>query len=232
MELKCLIVDDDEMVRIDVESRLSFWPEVTVMGLCPTAIDAARKMADQHIDLIFLDVDMPGMTGFQFIKSLENNKPQVVMVTSNKDYAADAFEYDVTDFLVKPFSEDRFVKTMLKVLKKAKDKPTGAPKQSDHLFIKVNKIFEKIQYSDILFIEALADYVQIQTVTKKYTIHSTMKSMEESLPASDFFRVHNSFIVRLDKISRIEDNMLMIEQTSIPVSRNKVKPLMQHINTL
>lgn len=231
MELRCLVVDDDEFVRIDLESRLSHWTEVNIIALCPSAIEAMRILADEKIDLIFLDIHMPGMTGFQFIKSLELNKTQVVLVTGNKEHAVDAFEYDVTDFLVKPFTDDRFVKTMLKVLKRAKQ-AGPADKQNDHLFIKVNKILEKIKYTDILYVEALADYVQIQTLSKKYTIHSTMKGMEESLPKTDFFRTHNSFIVRLDKITRIEDNLLIIDEVTIPVSRNKVKPLMQRLNTI
>lgn len=233
MELRCLVIDDDEMVRIDLESKLEFWPEVVLVGLCTNAIEAVRLMGDNKIDLVFLDVNMPGMTGFQFLKSLENNKAQVVMMTSNKDYAADAFDHDVADFLVKPFAEERFVKTMMKVLKRAKQStPAAEQNTSEYLFIRINKIFEKILYTDILYIEALADYVQIQTVAKKFTIHSTMKSLEESLPTKDFMRVHNSFIVRLDKISRIEDNSLIVNNILVPVSRSKVKPLMQRINTL
>jgi DNA-binding LytR/AlgR family response regulator len=235
MELRCLIVDDDEFVRIDLEHRLSFWSEVSIAGLCPTAIDAARILAEEKIDLIFLDIHLPGMTGFQFIQSLELNKTQVVLVTGNKEHAADAFEYDVTDFLLKPFTDDRFAKTLLKILKRAKRDVSVVNKQTDHLFIKVNKILEKIKYTDIMYIEALADYVQIQTPTKKYTIHSTMKALEEALPKNDFFRTHNSYIVRLDKISRIEDNLLIIdinEKVTIPVSRNKLKPLMERLNTI
>ncbi len=233
MELRCLVVDDDEMVRIDLEAKLALWPEVVLTGLCASAIEAVRLMGDNKIDLVFLDVNMPGMTGFQFLKSLENNKAQVVMMTSNKDYAADAFEHDVADFLVKPFAEERFVKTMMKVLKRAKQNtPAAEQNSSEYLFIRINKIFEKILYTDIQYIEALADYVQIQTAAKKFTIHSTMKSLEESLPSKDFMRVHNSFIVRLDKISRIEDNSLIVNNILVPVSRSKVRPLMQRINTL
>jgi DNA-binding LytR/AlgR family response regulator len=235
MEWKCLVVDDDEMVRIDLEAKLAMWTEVQLVGMCTNAIEALRTMQDTHIDIIFLDVNMPGMTGFQFLKTLEDNNTQVVIMTSNKDYAVDAFEYDVADFMVKPFTEDRFAKTMLKLLKRLKQQPVAKEPQApstEYLFVKVNKIFEKISYNDILFIEALADYVQIQTNAKKFTIHSTMKSMEQSLPEKDFMRVHNSFIVRLDKISRIEDNSIMISSQLVPVSRNKVKPLMQRINTL
>ena len=122
---------------------------------------------------------------------------------------------------------------MMKVLKRAKQgTPATEQSNTDYLFIRVNKIFEKILYTDILYIEALADYVQIQTVAKKFTIHSTMKSLEGSLPQNEFMRVHNSFIVRLDKISRIEDNSLIVNNVLVPVSRNKVKSLMQRINTL
>lgn len=232
MEVRSLIVDDDEMVRIDIESKLSLWPDIELVGQRENAMQALRTLSDKKIDLIFLDVNMPGMTGFQFLKSLEDNKTKVVMMTANKDYAVDAFDHDVADFLVKPFTEERFAKTMLKVLKMFKQAPAAQQNSSEYLFVKINKIFEKILYTDILYIEALADYVQIQTAAKKFTIHSTMKSMEESLPAQDFMRVHNSYIVRLDKISRIEDNSLTVNNQLIPVSRSKVKTLMQRINTL
>lgn len=235
MKLKCLVVDDDEMVRIDLEAKLFMWTEVQLVGMCTNAIEALRIMRDTHINIIFLDVNMPGMGGFQFLKTLEDNNTQVVIMTSNKDYAIDAFEYDVADFIVKPFTEDRFAKTMLKLLKRFKQHLVTEDPQApstEYLFAKVNKIFEKISYNDILFIEALADYIQIQTNAKKFTIHSTMKSMEQALPEKDFMRVHNSFIVRLDKITRIEDNSIIINSLFVPVSRNKVKPLMHRINTL
>lgn len=233
MELKCLVVDDDEMVRIDLEAKLAMWAGVQPAGMCTNTIEALRIMQDTHIDIVFLDVNMPGMTGFQFLKTLEDDNTQVVIMTPNKDYTVDAFDYDVADFIVKPFTVDRFAKTMLKLLKRFKQQPTekaALQPSTEYLFVKVNKIFEKILYTDILFIEALADYVQIQTNIKKFTIHTTMKSMEQSLPEKDFMRVHNSFIVRLDKITRIEDNSIMINSQLVSVSRNKIKPLMQRIN--
>jgi DNA-binding LytR/AlgR family response regulator len=156
---------------------------------------------------------------------------QVVLMTGDKEHAADAFEFDVTDFLVKPFTDARFMKAMLRVTKKRYINRSHA-QPADHIFVKVNSVLEKIVLTDILFIEAMADYVSIQTTSKKFTVHSTMKSIERSLPESDFIRVHNSYIVRLDAINRVEDNSVIIGQKLIPISRARLKPLMDRLNLL
>lgn len=229
--IKCLIVDDDEMVRLDLENRLRAWPGVQVSGSCASAIEASQYMLQNNIDLILLDINLPGMNGFSFMENVDLKDTQVVLMTGEKEHAVDAFEVDVTDFLVKPFTDARFMKTMLRVTKKRYlHKSTAIP--ADHIFVKVNSVLEKIVLTDIQYIEAMADYVSIQTTTKKYTVHSTMKSIEKSLPESDFIRVHNSYIVRLDQISRVEDNSVIIGQKLIPISRARLKPLMDRLNLL
>jgi two-component system LytT family response regulator len=229
--IKCLIVDDDEMVRMDLESRLSAWPGVQVSGSCGSAMEASQHLVDTEPDLILLDINMPGMSGFSFVENADLKDTQVVLITGNKEHAADAFEFDVTDFLVKPFTDARFMKAMMRVSKKRYlNRTNGA--QADHIFVKVNSVLEKIVLTDIQYIEAMADYVSIQTTTKKYTVHSTMKSIEKSLPESDFIRVHNSYIVRLDQINRVEDNSVIIGQKLIPISRARLKPLMDRLNLL
>lgn len=229
--IKCLIVDDDEMVRMDLESRLSAWPGVQVSGSCGSAMEASQHLVDSEPDLILLDINMPGMSGFSFVENVDLKDAQVVLITGNKEHAADAFEFDVTDFLVKPFTDARFMKAMTRVAKKRYMNRTNGH-AADHIFVKVNSVLEKIVLADIQFIEAMADYVSIQTNTKKYTVHSTMKSIEKSLPESDFIRVHNSYIVRLDHINRVEDNSVIIGQKLIPISRARLKPLMDRLNLL
>lgn len=229
--IKCLIVDDDEMVRIDLESRLSAWPGIQVSGSCGSAIEASQYLVDSEPDLILLDINMPGMSGLSFVENADLKDTQVVLITGNKEHAAVAFEFDVTDFLVKPFTDERFMKAMMRVSKKRyMNRSNGS--QADHIFVKVNSVLEKIVLADIQFIEAMADYVSIQTNTKKFTVHSTMKSIEKSLPESDFIRVHNSYIVRIDQISRVEDNSVIIGQKLVPISRARLKPLMDRLNLL
>jgi DNA-binding LytR/AlgR family response regulator len=203
-----------------------------LVGSCGNALEAAELLLTKNVDLIFLDVLMPGMTGLDFVKTLAASKPEIVMITSNKDFAVEAFEYDVTDFLVKPVSYERFLKAVSKAKKNFDKKGVSVNTIDDHIFIKVASRFVKLQLKNILFIEALADYVTIHTSTEKFTIHSTMKGIENALPAFDFLRVHNSFIVRLDKIASIKDNTVFINKSTIPVSRNKIKALIQRLKLI
>jgi DNA-binding LytR/AlgR family response regulator len=230
--MNCIIVDDDEMIRLDLENKISQTMVLNFVGSCGNAIEAAELLLTENVDIIFLDVLMPGMTGLDFVKTLAASKPEIIMVTSNKDFAVEAFEYDVTDFLVKPVSYERFLKAVSKAKRNIDKKDTTINTIDEHIFIKVSSRFVKLQLKNILFIEALADYVTIHTPTEKYTIHSTMKGIENALPVSDFLRVHNSFIVRLDKIASIEDNSISINETTIPVSRSKTKLLMQRLKML
>lgn len=230
--MNCIIVDDDEMIRLDLENKISQTMVLNLVGICKNAQEAAELLLSQNVDLIFLDVLMPGMTGLDFVKTLAASKPEIIMITSNKDFAVEAFEYDVTDFLVKPVSYERFLKAVSKAKRNFDKKGTSVNTIDDHIFIKVSSRFVKLELKNILYIEALADYVTIYTLTDKFTIHSTMKGIESALPANDFFRAHNSFIVRLDKISSIEDNCISIHKAAIPVSRNKWKLLIQRLKML
>jgi DNA-binding LytR/AlgR family response regulator len=217
-------------MRTDLENKISKVKFLHHVGSCSSATAATEFMAKEKVDLIFLDILMPEMTGMEFLKSMSVHRPQVILVTSEKQFAADAFEYQVTDFLVKPFSNDRFLKAATHAFSLHKEDP-NAPKIG-HLFVKANGYLTRIETKDILFIEAQADYVTIHTAAQRLTVHSTMKTMLNSLPQDQFFRVHNSFIVNLEKILRIEDNMVVIDKKLIPVSRAHIKPLLDKVNTL
>jgi DNA-binding LytR/AlgR family response regulator len=232
-KINCLVVDDDEMIRLDLERKISTKPFLNLVAVCDSAMAAAEILLKEKVDLVFLDIMMPGMTGMQFLQSLSSNRPQIIFVTSEKQFAAEAFEYEVTDFLVKPVSEERFLKAVMRASSLMHNNPAvNNAVQENHLFVKVNSSLVKINISDILYIEAMADYVTIHTPEHRYTVHATMKTIQESLPAAGFFRVHNSFIVNIEKISVIEDNMVMINKKLLPVSRSKVKPLMQRLNLI
>ncbi|MCW3103292.1 MAG: response regulator of the LytR/AlgR family [Bacteroidetes bacterium] len=230
--MNCIIVDDDEMIRIDLEEKVNQTMTLNLIGSCCNALEASNLVMTKNVDLIFLDVMMPGMTGLEFIKTLSASRPELIMITSNREFAAEAFDYDVTDFLVKPVAYERFLKAVSKAKRNFDKKGTTINTIDDHIFIKVASRFIKLELKNIQYIEALADYVTIYTATDKYTIHSTMKGIETTLPANDFARVHNSFIVRLDKIAAIEDNSITVNKTTIPVSRNKFKPLMQRLKLI
>lgn len=230
--MRCVIVDDDELVRIDLENRLSQLPGFTLVASCGSAAEAAMILMREPVDLMFLDVQLPKMTGLEFLRTLDQRRPQIIMMTSNKEYAADAFEYEVNDFLVKPFTDERFLRAIMRLSKNRDQAPATSSSVTDHIFVKVNGLLEKVNFSDITYIEAMSDYIQIHAAGRKLVVHSTMKNLEQSLPANLFFRVHNSFLVRLDSITRIDDNALIVDGKAIPVSRSKMKPLMERLRVL
>lgn len=232
MQMQCLIVDDDEMIRIDLENRVKKMPGLSLVSACGNATDAAGILMSKKIDLLFLDVELPDMDGLQLLRMLDTKRPNIIMITSRREYAAEAFEYEVTDFLVKPISDQRFLKAVMRASRAAQNAGGNNGSSTDHMFVRVNSVLEKISLNEILYVEAMADYVQIQCTKQRYVVHSTMKSIEQSLPSSLFFRIHNSYIVRLDRISKIEDNSVLIGDKLVPVSRSKIKTLLEQINLL
>jgi DNA-binding LytR/AlgR family response regulator len=228
--MRCLIVDDDATVRLELEHRLNGLPGFQVVASCASAAEAAVILMKENIELMFLDVQLPQMNGLEFLRTLDNQRPKIILITSNKEYAAEAFEYEVSDFLVKPFTDERFLRAVMRVARKQDAQPTA--NSTDHIFVKVNGLLEKVNFADITYIEAMSDYVQIYSGNRKLVVHTTMKNFEQSLPTQSFFRVHNSFIVRLDRIARIEDNAIIIDSKAIPVSRSRMKPLMERLHLL
>lgn len=232
--MNCIIVDDDEHIRLLVETMVKETDFLRLVKNCSTAIEASNVLLKEKIDLIFLDVMMPGMSGMEFLKTLEGNKPQVIMITANKEYAADAFDFDVCDFIVKPLTLPRFLKAVSKAKKihDAGQVQIQKSETNDAIFVKFNSSLVKISSQDIFLIEALVDYIAIHTYNQKYILHSTMKEIKNKLPENDFIRVHNSYIVRVDKITSIEGNNLIVNQKIIPISRSKQKDLMNRLKLL
>ena len=235
--MNCLIVDDDLLSIKAVEACISKTPFLTHVASCNNAKQAIEILKDNKIDLIFLDVEMPETTGFELLEQLKT-VPQIILVTGKPEYAVDAFEYDVTDFLVKPFDFDRFSKAAHRA--KHNNEKSGevqtAEDEKDEFFIKRDSKFIRLKYHEILFIEALADYIIIYVLKEgneknmeRHTILSTMKSIETKLPADQFFRIHRSYIVRLDKIKSIEDNHVFMADKQLPVSRSNKDTLLKKL---
>lgn len=230
--MNCIIVEDSEVTRTDFENKVRQVSFLNLVGSCTTAIEATNIIMNTQVDLVILDVMLPEMDGLQFMKALDKERPQIILVSSNKKYALDAFEYEVTDFLAKPVSMERFFKAISKAKKKFEE-GSGISSHDDlSIFIKVNSLLVRVDSREICFIEALGDYVTIHTTKTKYTIHSTMRAIESALSDKFFFRAHNSYIVRLDKISSIEDNCMIVGEKLIPISRSKMKDLMQRLKFL
>lgn len=230
MNIRCLIVDDDSMTLKIMENLVNQTDGLVCVATCSDAIQASNALKSEEIDLLFLDVEMPQMTGLELVESL-HNKPRIVLVTSKEKYAASAFDLDVTDYIVKPVEYPRFLKAVNKVseLMKQEQEITA---NAEKLFVKVDSQLVGLNLDDILMVEAMADYVRIVVTDKRYTVYSSMKGLIAKLPPAKFMRVHRSFIVNVNRIDRIEDNTLVVGSNLIPVGVTYQKTLMARLNTL
>jgi two-component system LytT family response regulator len=232
MAMNCIIVDDDEMSRTAMQHLVSQVQYLNLAGTCCTATEALNMLTNKKIDLMLLDIEMPEMTGLELVKSLKK-PPLTILATSKKEYAVEAFECNVVDYIVKPVAMDRFYKA----IEKAKEIFEGSTQTIDfsdkkYVFIKTNGTRIKIYINEILWIEALGDYLTINTSEKKYTIHSTMKSIENKLSPDKFIRVHRSFLISIDNINSIDDSVIVIGKQLIPVGATYKENLNKRLNFL
>lgn len=228
-KLSCIIIDDDRIsiqVLEELVQKTELLDFVASFTNAPAALQLLKK---QNIDLIFLDVEMPEMTGLEFLQSL-TKKPEIIITSSKEKYALDAFNSDVTDYLLKPITEySRFLKAVMKVVD---NKTEVAESESDSIFVKVDSLLINLDFDEILWVEAYGDYVKIITKEKTHTIYSKLKVIEERLPSSSFFRVHRSYIVNLNKIDNIDHTNLQIDTKIIPISNSYKDSLIKKINLL
>jgi DNA-binding LytR/AlgR family response regulator len=193
------------------------------------AEDALVYLSENLVDLIFLDVEMPGASGFDLMDRLVYT-PQVILTTSKTEYAYDAFQYNVTDYLKKPFTYQRFLEAVQKVEKKKEEDESTA--SNDHIFIKADGKLIRLLNDDILYIESMGDYVKFITAEKKYITHNTIKNLETKVDALRFMKVHRSYIVNLSRIDDIQENMLYIKGMMIPISKAHKSKVLQKINVI
>jgi DNA-binding LytR/AlgR family response regulator len=228
--IRCAIVDDEEMSRKNIEQLVKRVSDLKLVVVCKDAIEASNALRNENVDLVFLDVEMPEMTGIELIKSLKH-KPEIVLVTSKENYAVEAFEYDVADYIVKPATYERFLKAYDRVkVRMTTDDENSV--NNDAVFVKVDSQLVKVKTSDILWVEAFGDYVNINTEHDKFIVHSTMKGMENKLSPEQFLRVHRSYIVRLEKIKAIEETIIIIGKKLIPIGDSYRSSLMKRLNML
>ncbi|MGB0525795.1 MAG: LytR/AlgR family response regulator transcription factor [Flammeovirgaceae bacterium] len=231
MKHKCLVVDDEEFSREVVKQFISRTDSLELHGECFNAEDAFVELRKGQTDIVFLDVEMPGMSGIDLVKQLEVI-PQVIMITSRQEYAVDAFNHSLTDYLVKPINYPRFLKAVDKAKQNITNNKSIIDTQKNDIYVKADSKIVRLQLSNILFIEALSDYVIINTPEKKLIVHSTMKGMERKLPATDFIRVHRSYIVNVKKIDTIEDMTIIMPTKNIPIGASYKNKFMERLNFL
>jgi two-component system, LytTR family, response regulator LytT len=238
--MNCIIIDDETLARAIIAQMISNYPEMKVVEEFSNAIHAIKYLNQNQVDVIFLDIHMPDFTGFDFIQTIKN-PPKVILVTSDKNFAIEAFEYEcIVDYLVKPISEERFEKAVQK-LKSANEIVKTASKSteeklpadtSNEFYINIDRRLIKIEFASVNVVEAKGDYILIKTEGKNYTVHSTLKKIEDKLPNDLFLKVHRSFIINTKKIIDIEDNSVLIAKDVIPVSRANRPELMKRLNLL
>lgn len=217
--MNVLIVDDNRIARTTMKQLASQVKDIMVTGECANAMDAYNLLQVQPVDLILLDIEMPGMTGLELTKNLGKKKPIIIFTTSKKEYAAEAFELNVADYVVKPVTPPRFIQAIDKAREILESNTQEVKLDNDEfIFIRDSNIVRRLKFDDILFAEAMGDYVKLHTDQKFFAIHSTLKTVEERLPANKFIRVHRSYIVAIIKIDTIQDGALVINGKPIPVA--------------
>ena len=222
---RCLIVDDEAIARQILEQYVLQTPGLSLLGTCRNAMEAFTKLGQYEVDLLFLDIEMPLVNGLDFIRKLAN-PPKVILTTAYPQYAVDAFALNAVDYLLKPFSLERFQQAVEKV--KSYPKPDG---EAPHLMIRENNSLIKLTQQDIIYLKASKDYVKIITTIKTHLISSTMKSLEETLPPTQFVRIHKSYIVNLRQIQAIKPaEVIMSNKEVLPVSPNFKERLLEHFS--
>lgn len=236
--MNCLIIDDDKLSRTLLEKFVEKNDLLDQYHSFPGAIEAINfiRKGEEDIDLIFLDIEMPDMNGVEFMQSLGDHPVQIIVVSSKEKYALDAIEYDVTDYLLKPVTYVRFLKATEKAMHKLRDEMLPASNSKTDFFIRNNSSLKRLHYDDVIWIEALENYIVVYTFDDKYTIHFTMKAVMDQLPQDTFFRVHRSYIVNRSKIELIRTNTIEVEtkegKQSIPIGKSYRELLLNDINLL
>nr|WP_315134648.1 LytTR family DNA-binding domain-containing protein [uncultured Flavobacterium sp.] len=218
---KCLIIDDEVPARALISNHLSKLPDFVVVQSFSNAIEAFVFLQQNQVDLIFLDVQMPKMSGIELIKSL-NKKPTIILTTAFRDYAVDGFELEVFDYLLKPISQERFLKSISRYINsRANNSPVLNSEMPNESFItlKVGKENKQINVNNILYVEGLKDYIKIITTEGVLIVYERLGKMEELVPKEDFFRIHKSFIVAKKHISHWNTNHVAIKDREIPIGR-------------
>jgi len=231
--MNCIIVDDNLMARMAMRKLIEDVRDILLVAECENAMDAYNIVNQKPVDVLFLDIEMPGMTGIELTKNLKKKSPFIIFTTAKPDYAVDAFELNVIDYLVKPIEPARFLKAVDRLREAIEsNKEQLQVRETEFVFVKDNGVLKKVNADDIQYLEAMGDYVKIFTPQKFHIVHSTLKSIEEKLPPLKFMRIHRSYIVALNKIDFIEEGVININGAAIPVADAYKATLSNRLNLL
>jgi DNA-binding LytR/AlgR family response regulator len=213
---KCMIVEDEPLAQQVLKKYIDEHPSLEVAAVCADALQAQQVLAKQPVAIIFLDINLPRLSGTSFLKTLAH-PPLIIFTTAYPEYAAEGFELDAIDYLLKPFAFERFLKAVNKALEKLERPGSQTVNPPASIFIKADKKVYKVNLDDILYLEALDDYVKVVTTETSYLVNDTLKSLQEELPAARFVRVHKSYIIAAAKIVFFEGNYIKIGSHDIPI---------------
>jgi len=227
------MIVDDEPLAIDVLENYLHRLHANNIIRCENAVDAFTILKSQSVDLVFLDIEMPLLTGIELLKSIKD-PPTVIITTAYRDYAVEGFEFEVVDYLIKPVPFSRFMKAIERVLKIKNNKgdidEMRQPAENEFLFLKVEKKYIRLLLKDVLFIESLKDYIRVITKSGSYISYQSLTSITEKLPANKFVRIHRSFTIAIDKVNSIDGNCVEIEGKLIPISRDLKQDVIKKIH--
>lgn len=225
MKIKCIIIDDEPLAAEVIESHLKEFSNMELMGSFTNPLSGLSLIESGEVDAVFIDINMPKMSGLDFIKSLDST-PYFIITTAYREYAVESFDLDVLDYLVKPIPFNRFLKSINKLSQKyVQDRSNEITHQNvekSFIFLKVDKKLIKIKFEDIYFIESLKDYIKVFTKSGDYLAHKSLSGITEELPKNQFLRLHRSFTVALDKIQALEGNSVLVTEKRIPIGRKYI----------
>ena len=226
-KIKCIITDDEPFARKGLQGYVGQIDFLDLKGVCENAVELNSLLKKEPVDLLFLDIEMPYMTGIDFLRHFPG-APKVIFTTAYEKYALQGFELEVLDYLLKPIPFERFLRAANKAFDYFRGQQSPDVAQ-DHIFVKADSKLEKIPFADILFAEALENYVAIYLPGKKIITHLTLKMLQEKLPASSFIQPHKSYLIAIGKIDSIEGNILHIDQYQVPISKYQKEEIMEKI---
>ncbi len=229
--MKSIIIDDNEIALLATQQCVLKAEQIKLLKTFNNALQALSYIASNQVDLIFLDIEMPELNGIEFIKAMKHPHPLIVLTTSHPEFALEAYENNVLDYLVKPIALPRFLNAVAKA-QAMFEKHNIDKIENDIIFIKKGNIIVKVNKSDVLWIEGLGDYVTLNTEKEKFIIHSTMHAIEQKFASNEFIRVHRSFIIRIDRINNIEDNCISYYDKFIPIGKTYREAVYKRLNLL
>ncbi|CAM1373881.1 LytR/AlgR family response regulator transcription factor [Tenacibaculum xiamenense] len=231
MKINCVIIDDEPLAINVIKNHLQEFQNISIVDTFNNPLDALDTLENSEIDVLFLDINMPKMNGLDFLKNIPV-KPYVIITTAYREFAADSYDLDVLDYLVKPIPFPRFLKSINKLTQRIHNNDnvkSSTLKDESYIFLKVDKKLVKVKYDDILFIESLKDYIKVCTTAGNYIVHKSLTSITEELPQNNFLRIHRSYTIAIDKVKSIEGNSIEINGKRLPIGRKYINNTKQII---